>query len=90
MQHYEDVLVPQHIERKPSHVSCDLCGQEIPPENGYKVRETELSLRVGASYPGSGHGIEFKVDICVDCFAGRLVPWLRKQGCTVQETEWDY
>jgi hypothetical protein len=76
MQHYEDVLVPQHIERKPSHVSCDLCGQEIPPENGYKVRETELSLRVGASYPGSGHGIEFKVDIC------RAVRFKRPSGTT--------
>jgi hypothetical protein len=78
--------------------SCDLCGRAAKNEDwgagSYEVNETEIEIsikqREGSSYPESGSGTEYEIDLCPDCFKGRLVPWLREQGAKIEEKEWGF
>jgi len=89
----------KHKERKTweafvvVRVTCDICGYDGKDgdwkENTYDVRETQVSLRTGTSYPDGGSGVEYEVDLCPKCFAERLIPWLESQGAAVRKTEWD-
>jgi hypothetical protein len=90
MQHLKEVTVPQFTKLVLDYVSCDLCKQKIEPEDCYEVRETEVRLRQGASYPEGGHGTEIKIDICCNCFIRTLVLFLESRGCNISEREWDY
>jgi len=77
---------------------CDLCGRKAKTATWnsgiYEVNETEISIIVkqkeGASYPESGSGTKYEIDLCPECFKNRLIPWLKGQGGTIQEDEWEY
>ena len=78
-------------------VTCDICGcvgspRGWPVKDGhnYEVRETKVHCKIGNSWPEGGSGVEYGVDICTDCFTGKLIPWLRSQGAVVREEEWDW
>ena len=79
-------------------MSCDLCGK-VGKDGGWEsssweVAESEIEIEVrhkdGSSYPESGYGQKYNVDICPDCFKGRLIPWLKSQGCKTKFEEWDW
>lgn len=95
---YETRTVPARERRACVRRRCDLCGRESKGSDWdcgrYEVRETEVKVAVrrkeGHSYPDGGSGTEYEVDLCPDCFKGRLVPWLRPQGADVRPAEWDW
>ena len=79
---------------------CDLCGRESPGTGWtselFEIDETELKVRTcvrrkkGSNYLDGGWGTEIEVDICPDCFKGKLVPWLKSQGVEIEEREWEW
>lgn len=70
-------------------VTCDLCSAEIR-EGPYEVREGEISLTLGSSYPEGREATETCMEICEQCFNERLLPWWRAQGgkVTVRPSRW--
>ena len=72
------------------HVSCDLCKRTIADAGCFAVDDIEVSRRVGDSFSDGGYGTKIDVDLCGECFAERLVPWLREQGADVREEEWEW
>lgn len=92
---------PEQTREELDHLLCDLCGargnsecegeiswdKEAP--NG-DVFETTVMLRVGNTYPESGHWDRTVFHICGDCFQAKLAPWLAEQGAkpTHDRDEW--
>lgn len=89
MKHKKIVRVPATTREVTEKTTCDLCQREIRKDQ-YDATETHVSLRTGTSYPEGGSGIEVEFDICVDCFKGRLIPWMQVQGAPVEEREWEW
>lgn len=80
-------------------VLCDLCGCDVNRDwNGmssYEFNEVEVEITVkhkdGANYPEGGSGTETIIDVCPECFRGKLVPWVESYGHAKIETEdWDW
>lgn len=93
MKVYKIETVTREVQRLVKHY-CDICGRETRhldwATGSYDIKETEIRLREGSSYPEGGSGTSIEVDICPTCFREKLLPWLETQGVQVQETEWDY
>ena len=78
--------------------TCDLCGRIAKDGNWerslWEVAESEIEIEIktkdGVEYPEGGHGTKIIVDMCPQCFKEKLVPWLKSQGATVDEIDWDY
>jgi hypothetical protein len=94
MQHYENKTetVTHMVFVK---MTCDICGRESKSSHGWSdekftVDETEIRHRTGRNFPEGGSGEEIQVEICPDCFTGKLIPWLESQGVKIQKKEWDY
>jgi hypothetical protein len=98
MRHYEKVKVPEKTVEKHIKTTCDICNKEATnggwETSSYEINETEVRVEVrqkdGNSYPGSGWGEQFCADICPECFKGKLIPWLKEQGCKAEVEEWDW
>ena len=75
-------------------MTCDLCDKQTKRHDWttgiYEVAETTVQFKEGTNYPDGGCGTLYDVDICPGCFRDKLIPWLRSQGATVRETEWDW
>lgn len=97
MRTYERVTVTEERERLVETV-CDLCGtiakRGCYEASTYEVKESEIKVMVrykeGVSYPDSGIGTEYVVDMCPECFKTKLIPWLESQGCTAKTEEWNF
>lgn len=76
--------------------TCDICGAVAKrgdwESSCYEVNEVEVSVTVkqkdGSSYPDGGWGEELQADICPKCFKEKLIPFLRSEGCEIEEREW--
>ena len=79
-------------------LTCDLCGRKAKRDGWesscFEVNETEVEVTVrqkeGTNYPECGSGTKIVVDLCPQCFTGRLVPWLREQGAQIETQNWDW
>lgn len=89
MKHTKTEHVPASTREVVTHTTCDLCGQQIKPKIG-NADEVEVKHRTGSAYPEGGSGEETSVDLCGDCFDGRLVPWLESQGAKPTTREWEF
>lgn len=89
MRHEETKEVPQKVVIR-SWTTCDMCQKKIEKRDLYEIKEGEISLRVGSSYPEGGSATVTRADICENCFRTRLIPWLDSQGVTMQEIEEDW
>lgn len=80
---------------------CDLCGRESKgagcdewDAGSYEVNETEVLVKVrqkeGRSYPETGSGTEYEIDLCPTCFKEKLVPALIAMGANIKQEEWDW
>jgi hypothetical protein len=97
---YETRLEPARETRMCVGRKCDLCGAESRGVNWerkggrFDVRETEVQVivrsQVGTSYPEGGAAVVWDIDLCPECFVGKLVPWLRSQGAEVEGREVDW
>ena len=75
--------------------ACDLCGLVSKSDRNWKddeyhIDETEVKLTVGIKEWDGRSDTEYTVDICPDCFKGKLIPWLQSQGATIQEKNYDW
>lgn len=98
----EKRLVPaseQEVQEVTVDTVCDICKQSLDKDKqNYEVRDQVVQLRYrvavegswGTSYPEGGYGTTIKVDMCVQCFKEKLVPWLRSQGAPAEEVEYDW
>ena len=94
MKKYEKFKVSR-TEEKLAGMFCDLCGAKTAYDDNwasgiYNIQETEVYLKEGEQYPGSGYGMEYRADICPKCFKEKLIPWLKSQGCKAEMEEWNY
>lgn len=75
-------------------LTCDMCSKTAKKDNwstaSYDVAETEIQIKEGVSYPEGGYGFEVNIDLCIDCFKNKLIPWLKSQGvpCTIEKWDW--
>lgn len=98
MKVYKTVDVPATTREVLVKRRCDLCGKESKSSDwdagSYEVNETEIKITMkqkeGSNYPEGGSGTEYEIDLCPDCFTERLVPWLKSEGATIEESEWDW
>jgi hypothetical protein len=94
MKHYEERTTTR-TDRVEVSRTCDLCGR-VATRSGWDagIYDTEIAVTVkqreGTSYPEGGSGTEYEIDLCPDCFKGRLVPWLKEQGARIEPKEWDW
>jgi hypothetical protein len=89
MRHYKKETIPEHIEEKLTHITCDICGDEIKSKQ-FDATRTEVEMWTGSSYPEGGCGERIQYDICGDCFKGELIPWLESKGAKREWEEWDF
>ena len=83
---------------------CDICGRKAASkhqsryecdwaETGSAVAESEVSvtvrLRQGERFPECGSGDVYVIDICPECFHGKLIPWVETFGETIQPRTWE-
>jgi len=80
-------------------VLCDLCGKDVNRDlvgaSSYEFDEVtveiEVKRREGENYPEGGSGTETIIDVCPECFRGKLVPWVESHGHAKIETkDWDW
>lgn len=100
MKVFKTVDVPAKTTTHEVGQTCDLCGAKSSERFGswctkpYEVNETEVTVTVkqreGYSCPDGGGGTQHEIDLCPDCFKGKLIPWLKSQGANVNEKEWDW
>lgn len=96
MNVYKTVEIPaQEATTKKKFVKtiCDRCKKDIRESKtggDYNDTEIEISMDIGDRYPEGGHGIKINIDLCADCFKGKLIPFLESEGVTINETKWDY
>lgn len=89
MKHITLVDVPATQRKVVSKITCDLCGEDVKEGlDDYDIDVVTVSRKTGAVYPEGGGGEIAEVDICGDCFATELVPWLKKKGARILTTEW--
>ena len=80
-------------------IVCCLCGikaedYEWDNENDWgryeNLKRTTITLQEGKCYPdGGGDGTTIVIDICVECFKTKLIPWIEKQNGIIRKTEWN-
>ena len=92
MKHYTTVVVPETTREQHTGTTCDMCERPtVRPGTGhFAVSEVEVSCKTGEQYPECGSGEETGVDLCADCFTGRLIPWLKMQGCDIRTKDWSW
>lgn len=90
---YEDEQIPAHTRKKEVGIKCDMCREEYfggYKEHRYDAIETTVAIKEGQSYPEGGCGDQLNLDICPNCFNGRLIPWLESQGVDCTKSEWEW
>lgn len=92
-------VVKQVEQTTTSHkVTCDLCKkqtEEIDYDNmiqwsgsRYQILETKIMSCVGRNdVDGGGIVEEVSVQLCMDCFLKKLIPWLESQGVVPTKSE---
>ncbi len=98
MKVYATKAIPAYESRYVARRRCDLCGLEVKGDDwqagSWEINETTVSIEIkqkeGTNYPEGGSGTKHEIDICPDCFKGKLIPWLKSQGADIQEKEWDW
>lgn len=95
MRHMTAVIQPAKEVERLDKITCELCGAETRREDywldiEHNTNKTEVSMSIGNNWPVGGSGREVIVDICPDCFRGKLLVWVRSQGGQERGREWDY
>lgn len=101
MKHMVEVEIPAQparTETRESHIACDLCGAKGQStytggvtnwtDDRFDYDRTGIVHDQGYSYSDDRGGKRRFVDICVECFEKKLVPWLAEQGATVREEDY--
>jgi len=98
MKVYETKKIPATKRTYVKTRKCDLCGVtanggEWESTSNYYINETKIKIEIrqeeGSSYPESGYGTKYEIDLCPNCFKNQLIPWLKAQGANIQQEEWE-
>ena len=57
---------------------CDICKQEIKPNERFEYTNIELKARFGSIYPEDDFTKNCSVDFCRECFMDKLIPLLKQ------------
>lgn len=69
---------------------CDICGKDTQADETGQynmVAVNPLRAEWGEAWPEVRTMKEVEVDICLACFRGKLIPWLKEQGAVVGVSE---
>jgi DNA-directed RNA polymerase subunit M/transcription elongation factor TFIIS len=95
MRQMKTVTIPAKKREQIDFVTCDLCGKRGNSETHWDtkssdIREVDVMMQVGESYPECGNAKETRYHICPECFESKLMVWLKEQGAkeTMTESEW--
>ena len=75
-------------------VKCDLCGKRSKTENwatkSFGENTVTIEMSLGNRFPDGGEKQHSIFDICPECFANKLVPWMKSQGAepAVRNLDW--
>ena len=91
MKEKELVAIPATTEARLVKVTCDLCVRNIPWSFHGSFDEVSVCRIEGFRDYECGHGDGHKtaIDMCVDCFEEKLLPWLAEFGCKPITEEWE-
>ena len=80
MEHYEIVTEPiKKLVKK----TCDICGNELKEyytENGIDYANVVEMSHEKSEFKYEASGKYMELDICGDCFEGKILPFLRSIG----------
>ena len=79
MEHYKEVIVPEHVKLEHDITTCDICGKDIYAEeenDRFAVRDVKICYEHGESYPDDTNLFYFKPDICSKCFREKIYPYI--------------
>lgn len=93
----------QHTETKTytivDEMICDLCGDVSRDSGGYNydwyrrsfnINNAVIEFNQGSSYPEGGVITTTTCDICPNCMATKVIPWLESQGVKMRKKECDW
>ena len=89
MKSYENKIIPESVKKVLVKTTCDMCNCEIKT-GGFDIDEVQISHEHGSVYPEGGFTETNLIDLCGKCFQEKLMPWLKSQGCEMQQKENDY
>ena len=72
------VVKQQATTETVSH-ACDLCSGPMPVDGVYKRYECRLHFAEGDLYPEGDGRDHFNLDVCPECFHGKLRPLLKEK-----------
>lgn len=79
--------IPKTIEEhyKIDRIFCDICKNEIR-EKAWELNEIDFQARIGSVFPESDCRIFYELDVCVECFMGKLKPLVEEKfDCKFKE-----
>lgn len=73
---YITKIVSKHIEQVEvaDKRFCDICKQEIKPEDSYDRNDIRINAKVGPIYPEGDQRDGYIIDCCAKCFLEKLKP----------------
>lgn len=89
MKTYENKIIPESVKIVLVKTTCDMCKDEIETKD-YEIQNVKISHEHGFVYPDGGWTDKNFIDLCGQCFQEKLIPWLKSQGCEMQEEDTAY
>lgn len=88
--HYRTEEVPATTRQIATHTTCDLCGAQVQKRDTGDYDECKIERRKGFWWPEGADHDRYEIDMCGECFATKLTPWLESQGVKVRKSNHDY
>ena len=80
-------IVKEHVAetRRKVDTRCDSC-HELMRRGSWEDNQIEVIAKIGSVYPETDTRKGYRVDLCVECFQCKLLPFL---GTIATVQEWD-
>lgn len=94
MKTYKKQIVPETTKDVVDQFVCDMCGANIPSDEEREDFEYAEPIKICKGYRSpweySGNRESVWVDLCLNCFKSKLLPWLESQGCKLNREDVDW
>ena len=90
MIHTKKIKIPATEKEVEDYKTCDICNKKIKDSDGYTSNEVEIRYERSSGTPDGGETKTTEIDMCVNCFENKLIPWLKSYGAAprIRESEW--
>lgn len=78
MKHY---ITKQITVERLVKTTCDICGKDISNKDIYEKSEASIKHIESKEYPEAHFGKTIDIDVCGDCFSGKVFPFLQSIAC---------